>query len=224
MGKCDDYGLRQLVTHLRMRVMLAEKDDQALRANELYGVVLDERFRTAQRQRCVDVSAPLPDLRSALETALDRDDLASALRCIAAYRQTVRSQSVTESIFRAVDKGDFAEALKVADYYGPAPNPRGRWACVLHFYLPWEAAQQELPDAAHKAAAAKASLAPVDWTHKLYEDLSDTLPVQAARLLSRTGQAPLGAPERLDVRTGRCCLASFASGTAASEQSSAASA
>lgn len=187
-SKCDDYGLNQLVPHLCMRVTLAEEDDQASRADELYSVVLDDRFRGAKQQRCKDVSAPLPDLRSALEMALDRDDLVAALRCIAAYRQTVRSQSVTESIFHAVDQGDFREALKVADYYGPSPKPRGRWARVLHFYLAWEAAEQGLADVARHAASAAASLAPLDQTHALYEKLSDSLAVRAARRLARTGQ------------------------------------
>lgn len=190
-SKCDDYGLNQLVPHLCMRVTLVEEDDQASRADELYSVVLDERFRGAKQQRCKDVSAPLPDLRSALEMALDRDDLVAALRCIAAYRQTVRSQSVTESIFRAVDQGDFREALKVADYYGPAPKPRGRWARVLHLYLAWEAAEQGLADVARHAASAAASLAPLDQTHALYEKLSDSLAVRAARRLARTGEDPL---------------------------------
>ncbi len=189
--KCDDYGLNQLVSHLRMRVTLAHQDDQASRVGDLYRVVLDERFRGAKQQRCKDVSAPLPDLRVALEIALDQDDLVSALRCMAAYRQTVNSQSVTESIFRAVDQGDFREALKVADYYGPAPKPRGRWARVLHFYLAWEAAEQGHSDIARQAAEAAASLAPVDWTHALYEDLSDILAVRAARRLAKSGQDPL---------------------------------
>lgn len=187
-SKCDDYGLNQLISHLRMRVTLAHQDDQASHAGDLYRVVLDESFRGAKQQRCKDVSAPLPDLRIALETALDRDDLVPALRCIAAYRQTVRSQSVTESIFRAVDQGDFTEALKVADYYGPAPKPRGRWARVLHFYLAWEAAEQGLADIARHAASAAASLAPLDQTHALYEKLSDSLAVRAARCLAGTGQ------------------------------------
>lgn len=190
-SKCDDYGFNQLVTHLRMRVKLAHEDDQESRADELYRVVLDERFRGAKQQRCKDVSAPLPDLRSALEMALDRNDLVAALSCIAAYRQTVRSQSVTESIFHAIDQSDFTEALKVADYYGPAPKPRGRWARVLHFYLAWEAAEHGRPEVARQAAEAAASLAPVDWTHALYEKLSDTLAVRAARCLARSGQDPL---------------------------------
>lgn len=190
-SKCDDYALNQLVTHLRMRVMLAEEDGQVSRADELYRVVLDERFRGTKQRRCRDVSAPLPDLRSALETALDRDDLVPALRCIAAYRKTVQSESVTESIFRAVDEGDFREALKVADYYGPAPKPRGRWARVLHFYLAWEAAEQGRADVARQAAAAAASFASVDQAHALYEKLSATLAVRAARCLARTGQDPL---------------------------------
>jgi hypothetical protein len=187
-GKCDNYGLHQLVNHLRVRLALAEEDDRAPLAAELYRVVLDEGFRTAQQKRLANVSAPLPDLRSALETALARDDLVHALRCVAAYRQTVRSKSVTEAIFRAVDQGDFTAALKAADYYGPAPKPRGRWARVLHFYLAWEAAEQWLPDAARQAAAEAADLAPQHWTHALYEELSDALAVRAARRLAGAGQ------------------------------------
>ncbi len=187
-SKCDEYGLRRLVTHLGTRLELAEADDQPLLAADLYRVVLDAGFRSAQQQRFADNSASLPDLRAALETALARDDLVAALRCIAAYRQTVRSQSITQTIFDAVDRGDFAAALKAADYYGPAPKPRGRWARVLHFYLVWEAAEQGRPDDARQAAAAAATLAPQDWTHALYEDLSDILLLRAGRRLAGTPQ------------------------------------
>jgi hypothetical protein len=179
--ECDSYGLRQLVSHMQMRLYLTQKiGERRGRAAELYAVVLDQAFQTAQRQQFGDIQATLADLRTALTIALDRDDLVPALRCVAAYRDAIYGGSIADAIFEAVGDGDFEQALQQAAHYGEAPKPRGRWARVLRFYLAWEATEAGRAETALRILT---ETEPLYWTWA--ERLCDALLVGSAHALAR---------------------------------------
>src|SRR5207244_12710061 len=87
------------------------------------------------------IHTTLNDLRTTLEIALERDDLVKALACVGIYRENIRSGNIAQSIFTAVQAGNFKLALKQAEHYDAAGGLRGRWAEVLQCYLAWEAAE-----------------------------------------------------------------------------------
>lgn len=72
----DAYGLRQVVTHLRMWLELENdpRERQAV-ARKLYQVVLDPGFRAEQQRRLGGVDATVAGARIALDIALQRNDL-----------------------------------------------------------------------------------------------------------------------------------------------------
>jgi len=115
---CDGYGLRQVVTHLRMWLDLAddlrEKKDVA---RQLYDVVLDPRFGAEQRSRLGGVDATIADCRIALEACLARNDLDVAetiVRTLAAdLDPEVRALSREFTCrVQAVDTGRFERLTK----------------------------------------------------------------------------------------------------------------
>jgi hypothetical protein len=136
---------------------------------------LSEEFRKAQREKLGDVHVTLSDLQTALNIALASDDLIRALECVGVYRDTIRSQSITGAIFKAVQDGNFERAIRQASYY------RGYWARVLWLYLAWQAAEQGDSQAVQHAMA---STGPVN--RGLGRSLREALLVRIARTLGRT--------------------------------------
>jgi hypothetical protein len=183
---CDQYGLRQLVGHMQTNFALAETPaDRKRRANTVYAVVFDERFRNAQLEKLGDTHATLSDLRAVLDIALACDDLVRTLECVGVYRMTVRSQAITDAVFKAVEEGDYKRALQQASHYGVSPTPHGYWAQVLQLYLAWEAAEQGDVQVAEKVMLSVEHL-PYVWGN----ELSDALLVRTARTLGgATGNA-----------------------------------
>ncbi len=140
--ECDLYGLRQLVGHMQVRLSLEQNPrERTKQAEELYAVILDPAFLQAQREKLGGIHSTLNDLRTTLEIALERNDLVKVLACVGVYRETIRSWNIVQSIFAAVQAGNFKLALKQAEHYDAASGPRGRWAEVLRYYLAWEAAE-----------------------------------------------------------------------------------
>jgi hypothetical protein len=177
---CDPYGLRQLVGHMRASLTLAETPRERRRlARAMHAVVLDEKFREAQREKLGDIHTTLSDLRTALDVALERDDLVKALECVGVYRDTIRSQSITEAIFGAIRQGDFERALRQSSHYEISTKPRGNWEQVLLLYLAWEAAEQHNTEAVKKVMASADHLPPV-WGN----ELRDALMARTARTLA----------------------------------------
>jgi hypothetical protein len=118
-------------------------------------------------------------LRTAIETALQRDDLIPALACIGLYRQTKASRRLSDSIFQAVGQGDFRRAQKSATHY--ALKPLAKWNDALQLYLAWEAAAQaNLPVVDSLVTGA-------EWLPRLRNnELGLALLVHTARLLAQT--------------------------------------
>lgn len=185
---CDSYGLRQLAGHLRAR--LDEEKKAAKRrqlAADLYALVRDDAFRQAQLDNLGDTHATLNDLRTAIETALQRHDLVPALACIGVYRQAKASQKLSDAIFQAALQGDFARARKTATHY--ALKPLAKWNDTLQLYLAWEAAiQGKLPVVDELLTAA-------GWLPRLRNnELALALLVHTAHVLAQTtgqGRSPM---------------------------------
>ena len=180
---CDPYGLRQLATHLWARLDMEKKAPKRRQwAADLYALVQDEAFRKAQLDNLGDTHATLNDLRTAIETALQRDDLVPALACIGVYRQTKASQRLSDAIFQAALQGDFARARKAASHY--ALKPLAKWNDALQLYLAWEAAiQGKLPVVDDLVTGA-------EWLPRLRNnELGSALLADTARVLAqRVGQ------------------------------------
>ncbi|WP_433306561.1 hypothetical protein ACQP2F_21130 [Actinoplanes sp. CA-030573] len=132
--RADEYCLRRLVHHLAARARLGGP------ADDLYRIVLDERFRFAQQDR-LGIHRSLTDLREALDVALARGDLLPALRCVAGYRSVTAAESLSAAVFEAVDVGDFGRAVRKMSHYTTGPNASACWNEVLKLYLAWEAAE-----------------------------------------------------------------------------------
>lgn len=177
---CDPYGLRQLVGHMQAGLAMAETSAERRRqAQEMYAVVFDETFRTAQLEKLGDLHTTLSDLRTALDVALERDDMVEALKCVGIYRDTIRSRSITEAIFGTIREGDFERALQQVSHYEVATKPRGNWEQVLLLYLAWEAAEQHNTEAVQKVMASARHL-PRVWGN----ELRDALLARVARTLA----------------------------------------
>jgi hypothetical protein len=125
---CDEYGLRNLVGHLQAALELEPTPKgRARRAADLYSVVLDEKFRAAQRAGLGDLHASLTDLRTTLQLALDRNDLVDALACVGAYRTKAgvgvdTPTGVADETIAAAAAGDFDHALRNAAHYEVEPD------------------------------------------------------------------------------------------------------
>jgi energy-coupling factor transporter ATP-binding protein EcfA2 len=187
--ECDIYGLRQLVTHMRAWLPLEQKPKARQEiAKKLYAVVLDEEFRAAQRQKLGNTNATLTDLQTVLDIALARDDIAKGLGCVGAYRDTIRSASIAQPIFEAVNRRDFNRALQAAEQYAATSD----WGQVLCLYVAWEAAE-----AARKTAETSNDIAPDSDIEAAEEALV------ASQRYTLTGAGNLG--DALLVRTARTC-------------------
>jgi hypothetical protein len=147
---CDTYGLRQLVSHLQARRTLTRPPTQRDRiADQILSVVLDGAFRQAQREQLGSISATLADVRVALDIAAEHDDLVALLCCAGAYRTTLRMEGLAQSVFRAVDQGDFEAAHTGVGVYGVVPD----WVRAAELYLAWEAVERLDVAAARRAIA-----------------------------------------------------------------------
>jgi len=181
--ECDFYGLRQLISHMRARLILEQGAAERRKlAEELYAVVLDPAFQHAQRERLGDLQTTLSDLLTALEVALANNDLMKALAFAGTYRSSKHSQSIAQAIFDAVRAGNIELALQRAAHYGVAPKARGRWEAMLLLYLAWEAAEQGNIAATQKVIASAERL-PRFWGN----ELSDALLARTARALAQKG-------------------------------------
>jgi hypothetical protein len=184
---CDKYGLRRLVAHMQTMLSLERKpEERRKQAQDLFSLVLNEGFQLAQQEGLGEKGATLADLRTALDVALSRHDLAKAINCIGVYRdkiigrgvaQQAQGNSVAQDIFEAVDAGDIEKALKDAEIYHSIQD----WASVLHFYLAWEAAELGNVDATLKALDIANHLS-LQYLNKL----SDAFVAHTARKLSHT--------------------------------------
>ncbi len=187
------YILEQYARHLEAEGDLARRVELAT----------DADFRAAQRMGLGDIGRTLEDVRAALVAALEHDQIAAAVRCAAAYRETLQHGRVGETIFAALDVGDGPGAFRRAAICGAEVE----WAQVLWAYLAWEFALKG--DVARVQTALGAihagALPPLG-------DLVDGLVVAAARALD--GQVGRTAAEWLTVwgrPHGEALLASFPS-------------
>jgi energy-coupling factor transporter ATP-binding protein EcfA2 len=177
---CDAYGLRQLVNHIHALWKLAETppEKEGL-AEVIFGVVLDDGFRQAQRDKLGGIYTTLGDLRTALDVALAHDNLIKALACVGAYRSIIRDRHLVQDMFAAVTNGDFERALRLAAYYSAVSSPKGTWARALHLYLAWEAAM-----AGNAESAVRAATAAQDLPEAQTSRLCDALLAHTAKVLA----------------------------------------
>jgi hypothetical protein len=179
--RCDAYGLRQLVGHLRARLDSAEEGRRAL-ARDLYEVALNPAFQAAQREQLPGVHATLSDLRLTLDAALAERggrDLLPALRSAAAFRGITRGESLTRAVFAAVAAEDFALALQKTEHYGAGSRSEKTWGPLLKLYVAWEAAQAGEPQVSRQAVAAAGHV-----NFSATTDLADVLMTRAAAALA----------------------------------------
>jgi hypothetical protein len=160
-SRSDRYGLRQLVTHLRARLDLAEAEAgrQAL-VDQLYGVALHPRFQAAQRKALDSIYPTLTDLRTVLDVALARRsgaDLIMVLRCAAAFRRTAAAESLSQAVFGAIADHDLALAVQNMSHYTTGSAASLAWQDVLRLYLAWEAAESGRPQPACELVRQSAS-------------------------------------------------------------------
>ena len=186
---CDLYGLRQLVSH--MQTCLSQEHIPRKRSKlveELYAVVLDQKFRDAQLKKLSDIHATLTDLRTTLEIALARNDLVKALACIGYYRDTIRSQSVSQAVFDAAQSGNFEQALQRAAHYSVTPKLSGGWESIMRLYIAWEAAEQGKSEMAQRVIVSIEN--PVNfWSSKLAEAFLVRIAHALARQTPDSGDA-----------------------------------
>jgi hypothetical protein len=193
---CDQYGLRQLVTHMQAHLALAESEKERREsAQALYGVILNEPFRGAQAEKLGSLYTTLADLRTALSIALDRDDLIKALECAGTYRHIKHGLTITSGIWDAVQRGDFTEALQRSRHYEVMPGLLGNWERVLQLDLAWEAAERGDAQAVRQIMGSAEPLPPteVNWIDSLW----DSLLTRAARALERVAAQGRSASEWL---------------------------
>lgn len=158
-SRSDRYGLRQLVTHLRVRLDLAEAGQQAL-VDQLYRVALDHRFQAAQREALNGIYTTLTDLRTVLDVALARRssaDLVIALRCAAMFRRTAAAESLSRAVFGAIAGDDLALAIQKMSHYTTGSAASLAWQDILRLYLAWEAAESGRPQQACELVRQSAS-------------------------------------------------------------------
>jgi NACHT domain len=168
------YVLQQYARHLE-----AEG-----RVDERHVLVTDPAFRAAQRDGLGDIETSLGDVRAALKTALERDEVVRAVQCVGAYRDTLRHGRLGDAVFAALDDGLFDDAFRRAAICGTDSD----WAQVLWAYLAWDLAGQAQPALAQKAlAAVSGAMAPP--LNELYDAL---LLCTARRLAGSEGRSAEG--------------------------------
>ena len=191
--ECDTYGLQRLGAHLRARLMPDLTPAERRRvAEELYSLVLDDDFRTAQFERLGDARASLDDVRLAVEVAVQLGQVSRVLQLAGLYRRITRSSSIARAIFDDVERDNLDRAVQRASFFGIAPRPRGRWAEALQLYLAWEAAVRGETATLQKLFESAERL-PSLWS----SPLSDALRAHTARILARTDGAGRTAAEWL---------------------------
>jgi hypothetical protein len=159
--------------------------------NKLCELVLDEAWRRSQREAHRDTQATLDDLQRALKLALDRDEIVTALDCVATYRETAHTTSIIDALYAALKEGDLHKALSLAPVKGPVED----WGRVLYLYLAWEAAL-----AGERRLSRKAVGDAEQWRLVQAKKLCHALRVRTAFALA--GGDPEGARTELD-RLGR---------------------
>lgn len=182
-SRSDSYGLRQLVSHLKARIGLAEDGRRPL-IDDLYQIALDDRFHAAQREKLNGIHATLNDLRTALGVALTQNsgtDLLASLRCTAMFRGITAGESLSLAVFGAVAAGDFAQAAQKMSHYMTGSTSSGAWQQVLRLYLAWEAAESGEPQRAQELAPKSALLFLPGVT-----SLADALLTRTAAALARS--------------------------------------
>jgi hypothetical protein len=183
----DAYGLRYLVGHLDAGRGLARKKKRKQElTNHIYCLVLKPEYRQAQAYGLGELGPTINDLRTALDVALENDDLVKILACAGAYRDTIASSRVLEAVFGTVKEGDLWLAVRRAEPLRRTPD----WGAVLMVYLAWEAANAGDSEAARQAMDAARAVPLVEAG-----DLCDALLVRTARRLAQT------ADEGIEART-----------------------
>jgi hypothetical protein len=180
------YALGYYVRHLQ----------EVRDSKTLVETVLDSQFQRSQREVLKNLYPTLADLRLALGVALEQNDFVKTLQCVAAYRRLIRSESLAQDIFAAIDEGDFREAMRVSAHYVVTPKPKGSWEQVLECYLAWEAAEQGNVEAADAAVSTLERDNPQEisaYSHVHTNDLCDALLVRAARALEKIPTGPSAA-------------------------------
>ena len=130
----------------RGRYSLASAIQHFIAANEpslAFSTLLDTAFQECQRDVLKSVQPTLADLHRGIELAFKSDRFLVLLQCAYAYRSLIRTGSLSETLFHAVDQKDFAAAIETAAAYGSGPKSSSAWVFVLRCYLVWEAAIAE---------------------------------------------------------------------------------
>lgn len=183
--KCDAYGFRQLINHLHTRLDLEkDPDERKKQVRELFSVILNTDFRAAQMKKLDDPRTTLADLRTALDIALEMDEIVAMLGCIGAYRDTLRQFSIVRVVFEALRAGDFDRALQAATFYESLPE----WSGILCDYLAWEAAEDNQAGIVARIRESSKALALTQT-----QDLHEALWVRIARTLAKADEAPQSA-------------------------------
>jgi hypothetical protein len=138
------YSLMSAIQHF-----VAAKQDALV-----FSTILDNTFRTSQRDVLKSVQPTLADLRSAIELACKSDQSLVLLRCAATYRNIIQTGSLSETVFGAVDEGNFTAAIEASAVYGAGPKSNSAWLFVLRCYLIWEAVFAGEPNAVTELIAA----------------------------------------------------------------------
>jgi hypothetical protein len=132
------YALTYAIQHM---LMAGAYDD-------LFAMVLDEGFHTAQREAFGSVQPTLTDCARAIEIACDRDRFLDTLKCVTTYRRLARSEGLARAVFKDVAEGRFDAAARKAADNGLGVKTSSSWALVLRCYLVWAAARAGDHDAA----------------------------------------------------------------------------
>ena len=167
----SSYAANFLITHLQA----------AGQTDAIYATVTDSKFQDMQRTVFGNVQPTLSDVKLAIETAVDQDDLVPMLTCVAEYRRLIQAEGVTRGIFQAAGEGRFRKALELAS--GCEGGQRsGRWSTTLFCYLIWEAAEAGNLEAVRRFVAAEAGK--LHQPGSIAEDLHRALLTRAASVLS----------------------------------------
>ncbi len=134
------YALSHAIDHF------AQADD----LTRLFATIGDGAFREAQQQVLGDSQPTLDDLKLALGLALDHDRWLETVALVAAYRDSLRNQTLTQRLFDALQLGNSAEALRLAEQYVPVPG----WPHAVLLFVALEAAALGDQAVAEQAIAA----------------------------------------------------------------------
>jgi hypothetical protein len=194
---CDNYGLRQLTTHIQSRLILEKKSDKKIKqAQDLFSLVLNEKFRTAQQVKLRGKRFTLTDLRTALDVSISQHDLINAIKCVGTYRENIgkgdaeQSNSVIQNIFLAMDSRNIEKALTESEVYRSVQD----WGKILHLYLALEAAEIGDVDMSRKALQIANHL-PIKYLNELYEAMIVFISIS----LSQHGNRALSVEEWFDI-------------------------